>query len=172
MQIPSVLANLFSGDIRFDIEGEVFALKLDKLKIVNALPKTSSPIFEVKMSREFFNKLLIADDTLKLLNYGILTGELEITPLGAPNVLKLEAAKIWIKRDFGVSIQTNYLVVYSNKGLIEKYGTQNASALIDYLNLYSAEKRKNLERTLFIIPSLLLITSSVYYLKLRKREKK
>lgn len=57
--------------------GEVFALKLDKLKIVNALPKTSSPIFEVKMSREFFNKLLIADDTLKLLNYGILTGELE-----------------------------------------------------------------------------------------------
>ncbi len=65
--IPSVLTDFFSGDIRFDVEGEVFVLKLDGLKIVKVVPKTSSPLFEVKMSREFLNKLLIAEDTVKLL---------------------------------------------------------------------------------------------------------
>ena len=139
MQVPSVLTNPLSGDILFDIEGEVFALKLDKLKIVKILPETSSPMFEVKMSREFFNKLLIAEDTVKLLNYGILTGDVKIMPYGASNAMKLKASKIGIERVVGEPILTNYLVIYSNNGLIKKYGSQDASALLEFLKFYSEE---------------------------------
>ena len=139
MQVPSVLSNLFSGDILFDVEEEVFALKLDKLKIVKILPKTSSPMFEVKMSKEFFNKLLIAEDPIKLLDYGILVGEVKITPRGALNAVKFKATKIGIERVVEKPVLTNYLVIYSNKGLIAKYGSKDASALIEFLKFYSEE---------------------------------
>lgn len=139
MPIPPVLTNLFSGDVQFDIEGEVFTLKLDKLKIVEVLPKTSSPTFEVRMSREFFNKLLIAEDAVKLLSYGIRTGKVEITLFGASNVLTFEASKIGLEQIVEEPILTNYLVIYSNKGLIEKYGGKDASTLIEFLKVYSEE---------------------------------
>ncbi|OEU75407.1 MAG: hypothetical protein BA869_03750 [Desulfuromonadales bacterium C00003107] len=137
--IPSVLTDLFSGDIRFDVDGEIFVLKLDGLKIVKVVPTTSSPLFEVKMSREFLNKLLIAEDTVKLLTYGIRTGEVDVTPHGTANTVKLKASELVIAEVAEAPILTNYLVIYSNRGLIEKYGGNDASALIGFLTFYSEE---------------------------------